>query len=175
MVAMLDRCVQAYPPRVWFAMLALGCLGTVAVGLELQHLLRLSPCPYCIFQRLLYLLIGIVGLLGFFWPLLRHLWALLALLLAAGGIAVAAYQSWMQAYPALAPECSFVDPNPIERLVDMLGMQWPSLFLATGFCTSKEWVFLGLSMANWSLFFFAGVVLLSFGLLRWRESDSAGL
>jgi len=31
----------------------------------LQQMLSLSPCPYCIFQRLLYLLIGGLALLGF--------------------------------------------------------------------------------------------------------------
>ena len=63
----------------------------------------------------------------------------------------------MQAFPHLAKECSFTEPNLIERLVDWLGMQVPSLFMATGFCTSKEWVFLDLSMANWSLLVFAGM------------------
>jgi disulfide bond formation protein DsbB len=64
----------------------------------------------------------------------------------------------MQAYPHLAPECSFTDPNMIERLVDWLGMEWPSLFLATGFCTSRDWELFGLSMANWSVLVFAGIV-----------------
>ena len=77
--------------------------------------------------------------------------------LAAGGVAVAGYQTWMQAFPLLATECGYSDPNAIERLVDWLGMEWPSLFLATGFCTSREWEFLGLSMANWSLVVFFGV------------------
>ena len=58
-------------------------------------------------------------------------------------MAVAGYQTWMQAFPHLATECGYSDPNAIERLVDWLGMQWPSLFLATGFCTSREWEFLG--------------------------------
>jgi disulfide bond formation protein DsbB len=46
----------------------------------------------------------------------------------------------------------------MERLVDWLGMQWPSMFLATGFCASRDWVFLGMSMANWSLLVFIGIV-----------------
>lgn len=146
------------PVRAWFAALALGVFGLVAVGMELQNLLRLAPCPLCIFQRLLYMVIGAVGLLGFALPAGRLLWSLLAGGLGLLGFGVAAYQTWMQAYPDLAPECSFVDPNAIERLVDWLGMAYPSLFLATGFCTSREWEFLGLSMANWSLFFFAGIV-----------------
>ena len=42
-------------------------------------------------------------------------------------------------------------------------MQWPTMFMATGFCSSKEWVFLGLSIANWSAFGFAAF----FGVAVW--------
>ena len=146
------------PTRAWFATLALGCFGLVAIGLELQALFRLAPCPLCIFQRLLYLVIGVVGLLGFALPAGRMLWTGLGGALALGGFSVAAYQTWMQAFPELATECGYADPNAIERLVDWLGMQYPGLFLATGFCTSRDWVFLDLSMANWSMLIFAGVV-----------------
>ncbi|WP_412480906.1 disulfide bond formation protein B [Azonexus sp. IMCC34839] len=156
------------PTRAWFATLALGCFGLVAVGLELQALFRLAPCPLCIFQRLLYLVIGVVGLLGFALPAGRMLWTGLGGILALGGFSVAAYQSWMQAFPELATECGYADPNAIERLVDWLGMQYPGLFLATGFCTSRDWVFLDLSMANWSMLVFAGIVgfLVLLGLRR---------
>ncbi|MDP3440183.1 MAG: disulfide bond formation protein B [Azonexus sp.] len=146
------------PIRAWFATLALGCVGLVAIGMELQAMLRLAPCPFCIFQRLLYLVIAGVALLGFLLPTLHLAWAGLIGLLALLGAAVAGYQSWMQAFPELATECGYAEPNVIERLVDWLGMQWPSMFLATGFCTSRDWVFLGLSMANWSFLVFAGIV-----------------
>jgi disulfide bond formation protein DsbB len=146
------------PVRAWFAALALGVFGLVAVGMELQHLLRLAPCPLCIFQRLIYLVIGLVALAGVLLPGGRLLWSVLIAALASGGVAVAGYQTWMQAFPHLATECSYSDPNAIERLVEWLGMEWPSLFLATGFCTSRDWEFLALSMANWSLLVFAGIV-----------------
>ncbi len=146
------------PVRAWFATLSLGCFGLVAIGMELQTMLRLAPCPFCIFQRLLYLAIGGLALLGFLWPVVRLAWAGLIGLLALLGVGVAGYQTWMQAFPELATECGYAEPNVIERLVDWLGMQWPSMFLATGFCTSREWVFRGLSMANWSLLVFAGIV-----------------
>ena len=144
------------PVRAWFATLALAAFGLVAVGMELQVLLTLAPCPLCIFQRLLYLAIGALALLGFLLPGGRLPWSGLIVLTGVGGFAVAAYQSWMQAFPELATACNYADPNAIERLVDVLGMQWPWLFLATGFCTSRDWVFLGLSMANWSVFVFLG-------------------
>jgi len=146
------------PVRAWFATLALGTLGLVAFGMELQQLFRLAPCPLCIFQRVLYIVIGLVALAGVLLPGGRLLWSALIAALAAGGVAVAGYQTWMQAFPHLAPECGYNEPNLIERLVDWLGMQWPSLFLATGFCTSREWEFIGLSMANWSLLVFAGII-----------------
>ena len=146
------------PVRAWFATLGLGCLGLVAVGMELQTLLRLAPCPLCIFQRLLYIVIGLIGLLGFALPAGRLLWSVLAAGLGLLGFGVAGYQTWMQAFPHLAPECSFTDPNAIESLVDWLGMEWPSMFLATGFCTSRDWELFVLSMANWSVLFFAGIV-----------------
>jgi disulfide bond formation protein DsbB len=146
------------PVRAWFATLSLGCLGLVGVGMELQNLFRLAPCPLCIFQRLLYLVIGGLALLGVLWPLARLGWAALIGGLALLGAGVAGYQTWMQAFPELATECGYAEPNMIERLVDWLGMQWPSMFLATGFCSSRDWVFLDLSMANWSLLMFAGIV-----------------
>ena len=158
------------PVRAWFATLALGVFGLVAAGMELQHLLRLAPCPLCIFQRLLYLVIGLVALAGVMLPGGRLLWSAMIAALAAGGVAVAGYQTWMQAFPLLATECGYSDPNLIERLVDWLGMQWPDLFLATGFCTSREWEFLGLSMANWSLLVFAGIVGCAVLLMRSKQA-----
>ena len=146
------------PVRAWFVVLTLGTFGLVSASMELQHLLRLAPCPLCIFQRLLYIVVGLVALAGVLLPGGRLLWSALIAALASGGVAVAGYQTWMQAFPLLATECGYSDPNLIERLVDWLGMQWPSLFLATGFCTSRDWEFLALSMANWSLLVFAGIV-----------------
>jgi disulfide bond formation protein DsbB len=156
------------PGRAWFAALALAMFGLVAFSLALQSSLRLAPCPFCIFQRVLYLAIGCCGLLGLAWPALRAAWASAIAALALGGIAVAGYQSWMQAFPHLATECGYAEPNLIERLVDWLGMQWPSLFLATGFCTSREWEMFGLSMANWSVLLFAGTLVFAGLLLRSR-------
>lgn len=157
------------PVRAWFATLTLGCLGLVGVGLTLQHLLRLAPCPLCIFQRLLYIVIGLVALAGVLLPMARQAWVALIAGLSLTGAAVAGYQTWMQAFPYLATECGYSDPSAIERLVDWLGMQWPDMFLATGFCTSREWEMFGLSMANWSLAIFIGITIYVALLARCKQ------
>jgi len=47
-------------------------------------------------------------------------------------------------------------------------MQWPTLFLATGFCASRDWELFGLSIANWSVVAFVGFAAISIWLLRRR-------
>ncbi|MCL2524790.1 MAG: disulfide bond formation protein B [Betaproteobacteria bacterium] len=154
-----------FPLRAWFVTLALGCFGLIAFSLGLQGMLRLAPCPLCIFQRLLYLVIGILALAGFLLPAARLLWQGAIAATALLGAGTAAWQTWMQLAPGLVNECSYTDPNLIERLVDWFGMRFP-MFLASGFCTSVEWSFLGLSMANWSLLIFLAILAYAVLLLR---------
>jgi disulfide bond formation protein DsbB len=154
--------------RAGFALLAAAAAAAAFGGWALGELLHLNACPLCIFQRLLSLLLMLFALAGVVLPTLRRLWALLAGLTAAGGLATALYQSWLQFAALPSNECGFGEPTLIERLVDWFGMQWPSLFLATGFCSSKELVFLGLSMANWAAFCFAGCVAAAVWLARRR-------
>lgn len=148
-------------PRLAFAALATGVFGLVGAGMFLQQLYHLNPCPLCIFQRVLYLVVGVLGLTGLALPadarLARRILLVLLAAVSLTGLATAAWQTWMQAFPELVQECSYTDPNLIEQFVDWLGMQNPAWFMATGFCTSKEWVFLGLSLANWSLVCFSAI------------------
>jgi len=140
--------------RTAFALLAMAAVGLTLAGWAIGELMKLQPCPLCIFQRLLYLLIGLLALAGALFPGARRLWGALLALTAAGGVATAAYQSWLQYLPEVSRECGFGEPTVIERIVDWFGVRWPAMFMATGFCSSKEWVFLGLSMANWSVLCF---------------------
>jgi disulfide bond formation protein DsbB len=164
----------ALTSRQWFLLLGAAAWGLDITGLVLQNLEHLNPCPLCIFQRLLFMVFGTIALL-FALPaarvvqrLYRGMGVFLALL-CVGGLGVALYQTLMQSVPGLVSECSYSNPGPIERFVDWLGGFWleldlpvlSDLFLATGTCSSKEWVdpILGLSMANW-----AAVAFLSFGI-----------
>ncbi|MBK8116107.1 MAG: disulfide bond formation protein B [Candidatus Accumulibacter sp.] len=137
--------------RTSFALLAMAAVGLTLAGWAIGELMKLQPCPLCIFQRLLYLLIGLLALAGVLFPGARRLWGALLAVTAAGGVATAAYQSWLQYLPEVSMECGFGEPTVIEQIVDWFGVRWPAMFMATGFCSSKDWLFLGLSMANWSV------------------------
>ena len=150
--------VPALSDRVCFAVLAIGASGLVAAGLILGDVMRLQPCHLCILQRVIYLAFGVVAAGGVVKPGWRRFWCVVLMLVAAGGVVAAGQQSWMQYAPELATECGFGEPTLTEQLVNWLGMQWPAMFMVTGFCTQKDWVFLGLSLANWSVFCFLGLL-----------------
>lgn len=142
--------------RVFF-LIALAALAIAGGGFLAGELLNIKPCPLCIFQRLLYMTIIVWGLGGFLFPGKRKFFGLASAASALGGLATAVYQSWMQLYPGLAVECGYGEMNLIEKLVDWLGIQWPAVFMATGFCTSRESL-LGLSLANWSALCFGAFI-----------------
>lgn len=157
--------------RTLFLALALGTLAIDAGGFGLQTWLKLTPCPLCIFQRFLFMVLFGLAVLGFIlpWPGIRRGLGVLVLLTGLSGMGVAAYQSWMQAFPEqFSTACNYMDPSLIEQFVDWLGNLHPDLFLASGLCTSKAWSLFGLSMANWALLTFTLITLLSVWRLRQR-------
>lgn len=155
------------PRQLWLLLAAVGA-GLVVASLALAAWHNLQPCHLCIFQRLLYLLLASVGLVaGLLLPRPAARWVgFFSLPLATGGLAVAAYQSWLQAQPPGGISCVGGDPGLIERLVEWLGQLQPELFLATGFCEKVELTLLNFSLANWSVLGF--VVCLALGYRAWR-------
>jgi disulfide bond formation protein DsbB len=159
-------------PRPIWSLLAVGSVALVAGSFVLTDWFNLHPCHLCIFQRLLFMKLGVLFLLAaWLSPRRAAAWAgLLSLPVAAGGITVAAYQSWLQLQPPGSVSCMSSEPSMIERLVEWLGRIQPDLFLATGFCEEAELSILGLSLANWALVSFTGFFGASvWALLRGRK------
>jgi len=159
------------PRYIWLGV-AVVSAGLVAASLILTTWLKLHPCPLCVFQRLLFMIMSVLAFAAFLGsrrPAGRAA-GVLTLLTALSGVGVAAYQVWLQAQPEAMFTCGGADPNLIERLVDWLGQQMPSLFLATGICGDKELVILGYSLAVWSLAAFVASEAASvWALLRGRR------
>ena len=162
------------PAAAFFLAVVASGLGLLAVVLAVG--LQLEACHLCIFQRLVYFLVGVSYLVAFL------AWERIALrlpaLLCAGacslwGICVAAQQSWLQWFPESGFSCSTIEPSLTERLIDWLGELSPTFFMATGFCGSKDLVVLGLSLANWSFLILAGFLCASAWLLFGGRSQYA--
>jgi len=158
MMALLRRVIPAHGRQLLSAM-ALSALGLIASAIVLTEWLRLNPCHLCIFQRILHLGLALcfaLASLSYQRTGQRRFWVLAGWVIAVAGMGVAGFQSWEQWYPELVGGCTGAEPGLIEQLVEWLGIRWPRLFMATGFCDSKELVILGLSLANWSFLAYAG-------------------
>lgn len=154
-------------PRRVYGLLALACVGLLAFGLYLQHVVGLEPCPMCIVQRYALILIAVgAALTGASKRKGLHIaGGVLLFVLAVLGAYVAARQSWLQWYPPEVVSCGrdlygMIETFPLKRAL-------PMIFRGGGDCSKVDWTFLGASIANWSFLCFCGIALLS-GLMAWR-------
>ncbi|MDA8109225.1 MAG: disulfide bond formation protein B [Betaproteobacteria bacterium] len=152
---------RAASARLWFALGALACAGLLAYALVLQYFQGQDPCPLCLVQRAFFTLFMAAFLVGALHNPGRTgsvVYAVLGLLAAAGGFAVAARQVWLQhlpkdQVPACGPDLYFMLQNfPLARTLE-------KLFTGTGECAEVKWRLLGLSIAEWSLAWFAALAL----------------
>jgi disulfide bond formation protein DsbB len=147
-----------HSPRALFAATGLGALALVGGGLILARTMNLAACPLCILQRMLYLLLGLQGIVAVLLAdhrMARRLSGIFMALTAITGASIATYQSWLQRF---AKDISCTANQPWwERFVDWAGRQVPVLFEATGLCSEAGWKLLGLSIAEWSLLAFFAI------------------
>lgn len=142
--------------RLYYAAPALLIAGLLGYGYYLQYVQGLEPCPLCMVQRLFfYLLIGTFVVAALHAPRRVGAWiyTAFAVLFAAGGIAAAGRQVWLQHLPAdQVPQCG---PDLFFMLENMpLSRTLQKLIQGSGECAKVDWTFLGLSIAEWSLIWF---------------------
>jgi disulfide bond formation protein DsbB len=155
-------------PRRLLALVCVACLALLSFGLYLQHGVGLEPCPMCIVQRYLMVLMALVAAVGAFIPAGQMIGVALTAALAGAGAFVAARQSWLQWFPPEVYSCGrdfygMIETFPLKRAI-------PMIFRGSGDCTKIDWTFLGLSIANWSFIAFLAMGLVCVGLLvsQWR-------
>jgi protein dithiol:quinone oxidoreductase len=140
--------------------LACAALSLAAVGAALftQYQWSMQPCPWCVLQRLLYLLIAAVALLAAAAQSLRfhglaQVGAGLMLLLATSGVAAAVWQHFVA---AAKDSCK---RTLAEQIVQGLGLdeRWPEVFVAFASCADAAVKVLGLPYEFYSLGLFVGL------------------
>ena len=134
-------------------------LGFLACGLIMAYVLYvqyhdyIEPCPMCIMQRVAFVAMGLVFLIGGLHAPRRAgrwVYAALAGVAALAGIGVAWRQLWLQSLPPdQVPACGpglayMLDAFPLGQAIKMA-------FTGSGECAEVNWKFLGLAMPAWSL------------------------
>jgi disulfide bond formation protein DsbB len=147
--------------RLLYTIPVLACAGLLGFGYYLQYFEGQDPCPLCLVQRGFY-----YGVLATFAIAALHgparvghlVYCAAVLVFALGGAAVAGRHIWLQHLPAdKVPDCG---PDLYFMLQNLpLGRALHKLFAGSGQCAEVHWTFLGLSIAGWSLVWFAALAL----------------
>jgi protein dithiol:quinone oxidoreductase len=136
--------------RVWLAGAAAVSLAAVGAAVYTQQVWQMLPCPWCVLQRLIFVAIAAACLAGLALP---RLGAGLALLLAACGLAAAAWQHFVA---ASAASC---DLTLADRIVAWTGLdgRFPEVFMAMASCADAKVSLFGLPYEAWSALLFAAI------------------
>ncbi|MFY3548191.1 disulfide bond formation protein B [Achromobacter insolitus] len=130
-------------------LIALFCFGAVGVALVSQHVFDMPPCAWCVMQRLIYLVIGVIALVGGFGGgrVLTRLCGALTALLSLSGIAAAWYQY------SVAANMLSCDQTFADRFMTGIGLESavPWLFGIYATCMDAKVPVLGIEYALWSL------------------------
>jgi disulfide bond formation protein DsbB len=140
------------PARGTLLGIALVSFAAVGIALVSQHVYDMRPCPWCILQRLLFVLIGVLALLGAFVPAraVRIGTAVLVSLLAIAGAVAALYQHFV------AAKSSSCNLTLADRIVSGLGLDTalPQVFGVTASCADAAVAIAGVPYEFWSLALF---------------------
>jgi protein dithiol:quinone oxidoreductase len=140
---------------VWWIAIAALCFAAVGAALVTQHVYDMQPCPWCVLQRLIFVVIGLVALLGLAWRSARgqRVLPFVLLLLSASGIAAALWQHFVA---AASNSCNL---TLADRIVAGLRLDalLPDVFQATASCADAAVKLVGLPYEFWSLALFIAI------------------
>lgn len=150
--------------KLLLVIILLACLGALAAALTSQYGFAMQPCPWCILQRLIYVLLAIACAVGLATgsALGYRLAAAAILLLALSGIGAALWQHFVAAKD---DACVLTLADWIISQSTHLDRWLPSVFAVRATCAQAEVALLGLPYEFWSLGLFAAMSLASARLL----------
>lgn len=135
-----------------FAAMASACAAALGLALLAQYAFEMRPCPWCILQRLIFIVIGLVCLLGALVGArpARFAFAGVTFVLALLGAAAAQWQH------AVASKSSSCNLTFADKVLNALGVEAlvPSLFQVTANCADSAVRVLGIAFERWSLVLF---------------------
>jgi disulfide bond formation protein DsbB len=136
-------------------------LAAVATALTTQHVGGLMPCAWCVLQRLIFLTIAAIGVLGLLLPGggSRRAVAALALLTASSGVSAALWQHFV------ASASSSCAQSLADKVMSFTGLdgRFPEVFAPYASCAEAKVNLLGVPYEFYSLTLF---VLLSLMAVR---------
>jgi disulfide bond formation protein DsbB len=130
--------------------------GLFAVALYIQYVRHEDPCPLCMVQRFIFIVLGVLFAIAMLHNPKRigsRVYAVLIGLFALFGVGVASRHIWIQHLPEdQVPACGpgldyMLDNFPMSQVLK-------ELMHGSGECAHKGWTFLTLGIPEWSLIWY---------------------
>lgn len=146
----------------------LACFGLVGLALVIQTHYKLEPCPLCITQRIVFMVLGVLFLVATFIKpasIMGKAFSLLQVLAAMVGAGWALRHWWIQAHKEeMIADCGvgfdyMFENFPLKKALSLV-------FKGTGDCAAIDWTFLGLTIPQLSLVAFIGFGLFAVYLVK---------
>jgi disulfide bond formation protein DsbB len=135
------------------------CFGIVILALVIQTIYKLEPCPLCITQRMFFMALGVLFLIGAFIrpaSVLQKLFTGLQVLAALGGAGWAMRHWYLQANKeSMIADCGVGFDYMFENFP--LKKMFTLIFRGTGDCAAIDWTLLGLTLPQLALISFIGL------------------
>jgi disulfide bond formation protein DsbB len=143
-------------PRLGYFAGLLICGALFAFALYLQYYEYQDPCPLCILQRVAFIAMMVVFLIGAIHNPRRKgatVYSALLVIIATIGAGIATRHVWLQHLPKdRVPECGPGLEYMLNRFPLVQALE--KVFRGSGECAEVGWTFLTLSIAEWSLAWF---------------------
>jgi disulfide bond formation protein DsbB len=146
----------------------LVCCGLLGFAAYLQVHLGLLPCPLCVVQRVIIVVMGIIFLIGALYtpphPYGKKVHSGFLGFFGIVGILIASRHVWL----TLQPPSGVATCSPtLEYMFQHLAITdtLKILLLGTDDCAKDTWRLLGLNIPEWTLIFFVGVTI--FAVIRY--------
>ena len=132
--------------------LSLLCFALVGAALVSQHVFDMQPCPWCILQRIIFLVIALLLLAGAFLPG-RAVFIVGSVAFALAGITTALYQHFV------AAKSSSCNLTLADKIISGLGLDKavPAMFEVKASCADAAVDMLHVPYEFWSLGYFVVV------------------
>ena len=160
--------IFTFGARTAYATLAFVSFGLIGVGLLLQHVVGLDPCPLCIFQRIAYFAVALFALLAAWLSpgAASRGFGVLVLASALSGAGIAGRHVWLQ----MNPQSMSCGPG-LQTMLELFPLTdvLPKVFRGSGDCAEASWTLLGLTIAEWSLIWFVILAAAALAILLARR------
>ncbi len=140
-------------PRFYIALIVMISFASVGAALISQHVYEMEPCAWCVFQRLIFILIGFLGI-GFLWTknnkVLQFGLVILGLF-SMGGMIAAIYQI------TVASSSASCNLSIAEQVISFFNLSelLPSVFGIYALCSGSIAKLFGVSYPIYSLLVFS--------------------